>query len=369
MKNEGFAVAVDRNTQRGWFFLCETAITRLCGGSKCFILHFLFFILFIPLLTSCGVDSGKFRIEGRLRNMNVGEFWVYSPDGGIDGIDTIPVREGRFSYETDLRNPATFIVIFPNYSEIPVFGESGTGVTIKGDASHLKEIEVKGTDDNEEMTKLRMTINRSMPPEIPGVVEEFIREHPQSIISNYLVQRYFVFDAKPDFRKAAELLTLMVKAQPANARLEEMQKRLAILRNGQPDSRLPVFSATDVWGRKVTQDQLKSKLNVVAVWASWNFQSTDMMYRLQRDKQKYGSQLGVVAICLDARPQDVKRRLERDTVRWQTVCDGRVWQTPLLATLGLEDVPANLVINDRGVIVERNMKPQDLDDKIKQILK
>ena len=334
-----------------------------------FLPFYFFTFLTLSLLCSCGVDNGKFRIEGRLRNMNVGEFWVYSPDGGIDGIDTIPVREGRFSYETDLRNPATFVVIFPNYSEIPVFGESGKGVTIKGDASHLKEIEVKGTDTNEEMTKLRMNVNRSMPPEIPGVVEAFIREHPQSIISNYLVQRYFIFDAKPDFRKAAELVALMVKAQPANARLEQIQKHLSTLRNGQVDSRLPAFSAKDIYGKKVTQEQLKAKLNVVAVWATWNYQSTDMMFRLQRVKKQYGNQLGVVAVCLDARPQDIRRRIERDSLKWQTVCDGRMWQTPLLATLGLEDVPANLVINDRGVIIERNLKAQDLEDKIKQMLK
>lgn len=321
------------------------------------------------LLCSCGVDNGKFRIEGRLRNMNVGEFWVYSPDGGFDGIDTIPVREGRFSYETELRNPATFVVIFPNYSEIPVFGESGKGVTIKGDASHLKEIVVKGTDVNEEMTKLRMTINRSMPPEIPGVVESFIRENPQSVISNYLVQRYFIFDAKPNFQKASELLALMVKEQPANARLEQMQKHLSKLRHGQVDSRLPSFSATDIHGRKVTQEQLKSKINVVAVWATWSFQSTDMMFRLQRLKKEYGNQLGVVAVCLDARPQDIRRRIERDSLKWQTVCDGRIWETPLLSTLGLEDVPANLVVNDRGIIIERNLKAQDLEDKIKQTLK
>jgi hypothetical protein len=94
-----------------------------------------------------------------------------------------------------------------------------------------------------------------------------------------------------------------------------------------------------------------------------------MMFRLRHAKRQYGSQLGVVAICLDARPQDVKRRLERDSVPWQTVCDGRLWQTPLLAKLGLEDVPANLLVNDRGVIIDRNLKPQDLEDKIKQLLK
>ena len=54
--------------------------------------------LFVLLLflVSCGTENGKFRLEGRLRNINQGEFYVYSPDGAIEGLDTIPVREGRF---------------------------------------------------------------------------------------------------------------------------------------------------------------------------------------------------------------------------------------------------------------------------------
>ena len=36
-------------------------------------------------LTSCGAGNGRFRIEGRFRNLNRGEFYVYSPDGGTTG--------------------------------------------------------------------------------------------------------------------------------------------------------------------------------------------------------------------------------------------------------------------------------------------
>ena len=83
------------------------------------------------LLTACGPGRNSFRIEGRLRHMNQGEFYVYSPDGGIKGIDTIKVHEGRFAYETMLRDPATFIIIFPNFSELAVFGEPGKAAEIK----------------------------------------------------------------------------------------------------------------------------------------------------------------------------------------------------------------------------------------------
>ena len=129
------------------------------------------------ILTACGVDSNRFRLEGRFRNMNQGEFWVYSIDGGIDGVDTVQVRNGRFSYETTLRMPSTFIMVFPNFSELPVFAQPGKTISIKGDVSHLKEIAVGGTDANDDMTKLRMQLNKLMPPDVPGAVEKFIKEN------------------------------------------------------------------------------------------------------------------------------------------------------------------------------------------------
>ena len=145
------------------------------GLLPCYLLTLSLSYLLTFSLVSCGPGGNSFRIEGRLRHMNQGEFYVYSPDGGIKGIDTIKVHEGRFAYETMLRDPATFIIIFPNFSELAVFGEPGKAAEIKGDASHMKEMTVKGTNDNEEMTKIRMEINRLVPPQIPDAVEAFIK--------------------------------------------------------------------------------------------------------------------------------------------------------------------------------------------------
>lgn len=327
------------------------------------------FYLFTLLLLSCGVDSDKFRLEGRLRNIHQGEFWVYSMDGSIDGIDTIPVREGRFSYEIPLRSPSTLIVIFPNYSEQPVFAKPGIEVDIKGDASHLREIAINGTDENEDMTKLRMELNKLMPPEVPKKVEEFIREHLDSEVSIYLLQRYFLQEADGDYKKAQVLVELMAEKQPENGQLIKWKKELKKLRNGGIKSMLPSFTAKDINGRDVSQNDLKKKVNVVSVWASWNYQSTDMQRRLLRLKKDYGDKLGVVSVCLDGRPGDCKRFVERDSLPWKTVCDGKIWETPLLAKFGVADVPSNLVFNDKGSVVARNLTPQKLEEEIKKMLK
>ena len=331
--------------------------------------HFSWILVLSCLLVSCGVDSDRFRMEGRLRNMNMGEFWVYSPDGGLTGIDTIQVRDGRFAYEKPLHDPATLIVIFPNYSEQPIFAEPGAKVTVKGDASHLKEMTIKGTENNEKMTALRMQLNELMPPDVPKKVATYIREHPESGICTYLLQRYFIQSSEPDFKEAKSLTDVLLKHHPENGQLIHLKKQLAAVVGGQVNTPLPKFTATDVKGRQVTEGDFKGRVSVLSVWASWNYQSTDMQRRLKKLKDKHGDKLGVVSICLDARPAECKRITERDSLKWSTICDGKMWQTPLLQKFGIADVPDNVIINSRGSIVARSVPVQKLEEKVNALVK
>ncbi len=321
------------------------------------------------LLTACGTDSGRFRLEGRLRHMNQAQFMIYSPDGAIEGIDTIMVKEGRFSYEADVRDRATFVLIFPNFSEQPIFAESGATVKIKGDASHMKEMTITGTDDNDDMTELRMELNRLMPPEVPKAISTFIRENPASPVSVYLLQRYLVLSPQRDLRLANELIGIMAKANPDNGQVIRLKKQLAVLSKGVVKTKLPKFSATGLKGEKVSENSLKSKANVISAWATWNYQSTEMQRRLKTLKTKYGDKLSIVSVCLDGTPKVCRKTVvERDSLKWPTVCDGKMWQTPMLLKLGIASVPANIVINEKGIITDRNLSPKELDDRIKKML-
>jgi len=331
---------------------------------NCFSLRCLLAVMGLSLLASCGGDSGKFVLEGRLRHMNQAEFWVYSPDGAITGFDTITVSNGRFTYEKELRDPATLVVIFPNFSEQPVFAEPGATVYVKGDASHLKEMTIEGTDDNETMTELRMQLNETAPPDIQKVVAAFIKENLNSPVSIYLLKRYFVLTSTPNYQQARNLAKLMLEQNPESGQLIQLVQELTHVKGAPLKSKLPPFTATDLDGRKVTEKDLKAKLNVLSVWATWNYNSNNMQQRLKTLKERYKDKLGVVSVCIDASPNECRRRIARDSLKWSTVCDGRMWDTPLLATFGLADVPANVVIDDKGIVIERNLQPQRLEDFI-----
>lgn len=161
------------------------------------------------LLASCGTDSHHFSLEGRFLKMNQGQFYVYSPDGAISGIDTIKVQGGRFAYEIPCEEEGTIVIVLPNYSEIPVFVKPGENVDLKADASHIKDIEVTGTKDNERMTEWRKNTSSQSPDGLKKQAEQFIRENPSSIISRWLLRKYFIVTAKPDLKKAKELVKLI----------------------------------------------------------------------------------------------------------------------------------------------------------------
>jgi len=73
-------------------------------------------ILLTLVLVACGTDGHHFEVEGKLTNLNQGEFYVYSPDNVIEGTDTIKVQGGRFSYEIPCEKEGVLIVVFPNFS-------------------------------------------------------------------------------------------------------------------------------------------------------------------------------------------------------------------------------------------------------------
>lgn len=310
------------------------------------------FLLLVLMLISCGTRSGHFKMEGRFLHMNQGELYVYSPDGGIDGLDTIKIEAGRFAYEIPCSKPATLVIIFPNYSVQPIFAESGGSVEVKADASHLKEMEVKGTDDNELMTKFRKQIANSSPPDELKYALQFIKDHPESTVSVYLLNRYLIQTETPDYKQAANLLKILLKEQPGNVTLGRLQRQISGLGTLRVGDKLPNFTAKDINGKLINNATLANQTIIISTWAAWSYESLDFQ-RALNDAVKAGK-IAALGISVDANPKDVRQALKNDDITFPNVCDGKMLSTPLLKTFGLTTVPDNIVVRN-GKIIERGI--------------
>ena len=337
----------------------------------CHMSRYLQCILFFAsalLLLGCKGRSGYFRIEGRFLNMNQGEFYVYSTEDVTDGVDTIRVNGGRFTYETPCEKQATLMLVFPNFSEQPIFAEPGLIVKIKADASHMKEMKVTGSDENDLMTDFRLQIASASPPEVLKYAETFIEDHPESVVSEYILRRYFVNSASPDYAKIHRLIKKMLPLQERNGALVRMNNQVEQWLKTAEGQKISRFTATDIDGGQVSDADISQGVAVVSVWASWRYDSKEQQRKLGQLRRRSGGRLSLLSISLDPSIRDCRKSMESDSITWHTVCDGNMWEGPLVQQLGFSNVPDNIVLNN-GKVVARGLSTGEMTDKIGQLLK
>ena len=359
--------------------------------------------------TSCGTDSRHFRIDGRLLHLNQGEFYVYSPDGTINGLDTIKVQAGRFSYEVACDRPMTLMIVFPNFTEQPVFAQPGKSVDLKGDASHLKEMTVKGTKDNELMNKFREMIHNAAPPEMKKCAQLFVQDHPESRVGAYLVDRYFIHDANPDTKTAVRLVDLMIEKQPDNGYLKRQKRQLTASFVATKGADIPNVLGTTVDGKTIGRVQLtKAPVTVVCALATWKYESMSQFRRIAAYAASQQGRVAVVGVSIDASPSLVRSQLasqigisdsasglafgpssgsssgsasgsssgpasaaaqgsssSRSSSTCYVVCDGKMVESPFFTRLGLTGVPDNIVIKN-GRIAAAHLTDNQLTEFIKE---
>lgn len=326
-------------------------------------------IITIAAITACGTDGHHFRIDGRFLNINRGEFYVYSPDGTIQGIDTINIEGGRFGYEIPCEAEGTIVIVMPNYSQLPIFIRPGKTVDIKADATHIKEIKVTGTEENEKYYEWKKSIDGMSPPQQKQQAEDYIRKNPYSIVSRWLLRSYFIVTTTPDMKKVKQLIPLMQKKGDENAVLSRLTETMGGVASAQPGDPVPQFTAVDIDGNTITSADYRRGKTIVMLWASWNFDGVNMHRMLKRkfkDLAKEGKkQPKVLSLCIDPSIEDTKRSLRFDSISWNIVNDGKMWESPVVKAFGFSNVPDNILI-DNGRIVARHKR---FDDLVKEIEK
>ena len=61
--------------------------------------------------------------------------------------------------------------------------------------------------------------------------------------------------------------------------------------------------------------------------------------------------------------------MDRDSLNWNIICDGRMLDTPILTQLGIADIPYNLLVDHSGKILAVNLGQTQLKERIKKTLK
>lgn len=311
------------------------------------------------------MPRGQLRIRGEYQHLDQADFLIYSMDGGLEWVDTLHIRQGEFEYNAALPQSATYHILYPNNDELVIWAHSGDDVRIDGDAQDLLRVKVTGNEENELYTSFRQQVAEDT-ASVCRTAAAFIRQHPQSPVSIYLLERHFIQRPDPLPQDSVQrLYQVLRKAQPRNNEVALMGGRIQQSYALQKGKAIPEFELLTDDKIKHTLSEYRGKQLLLYFWAGW-IGSTQGSHRVLADTLKTHSKLRAISYSLDVDSLTFNVTRADSTVSIPTYCDYLGFQSPLVKQLGITQIPLAVLIDEKGRITKTS---SDIGKMLKEIPK
>lgn len=276
-------------------------------------------ILFTLLaLASCGGREGELRIKGEIKGLNA-DLTMYSRDGVIQGIDTLHVIKGKIDWTCPYnKEGGSLTIVYPTYSTLTVFCNSGDVIVIEGDAKQLGATKVSGNADNDAYTLLRQKLSSLEDSKKDSLIEEFVNTYPESSVTRMLQ------------------LEKLATRQPLALSIGEM---------------LPEFSVVTRKGDTINNDSLRGKFSLLVFWANWRGGTGTMNTRIRRLRRQAQRPLVCLSYNLDVNSSALDYIERTDSITWHSYNNKNLFMAELPSRLGVRDIPYYVLTDTTNRII------------------
>ena len=321
------------------------------------------------LLMGCGHSRNGFAIEGEMKGMKSGELYIYTPSDPNAPIDTLKIVEGRFKYVGETYDTIPYIILFPNAVEQVVFVSPGKTITYQAATNDLKNYKVRGTDENELMTDFRKDISDANETEAINTARQYILKAPESIVSLYLLDRYFLQSKSPNLTDVSKLIKTLKQFHPTNHLIYSAEGVLThtdIIAEGKQVKNVELMllsrETRKLWNTNSTADY-----TVIFFWASWLRGGYDILFKIRNMERSYRGSCRFVGISLDNQRYRWEELVRRDSVTIEQYCDGLSWSSPIVSQMAVEAIPCYLIVDKSHKVIFKSDDLEKLMERVKKL--
>lgn len=351
--------------------------------------------LALTCMASMGMAQQKCQITGHLDGIDYDSLYVMIIDkayAGQERVDTIALKNGNIDYSLDCDQMRSLYLV-PVKGDLrssmqggamQVFAMPGEKAVISGNTNEYYFSGSKFYEEFNEYDRLTTPINKKMgglqdefrtriasrenpdsvkqdinakyeayQKELDGVAKSFIKAHPSSHVSGYLLASISA-DERSQY---SAMLTDAVKNGPTQPYLKVIEKyeaaekaRQEQEKNVQPDMPAPNFTLNDINGKPLALSSLRGKYVVLDFWGSWCVWCIKGMPKMKEYYEKYKGKFEILGVdCKDTQDK-WKAAVEKHQLPWLHVYNPK--DSDVTTRYAIQGYPTKIVVAPDGKIAK-----------------
>lgn len=319
------------------------------------------------VLFAGSIAAQKVNLGGSTLNPNNGKVYLQKyVNKSFHTIDSAAVVNGQFKFaqRSDLKLPEIYGLSYNSSTANPfdsyiIFLDDGNVNVQLDSVAQFRNTKVTGSREHALFEQLLGQRKQIL---------SLIQENPQSLAALYILYRYYSYRvSSEELRNILSYVDEKYKDTEYVQVLEELASTLEKVGIGE---HVPDFVAYDQAGKEVKSSSLVGNSYVLFdFWASWCPPCRAENPNLVKAYAKYKNKgLSIVSISLDNNVERWQSAYTNDGLSWLQLIDRKAWAGDGVVKFGIRLIPANFLISPEGKIIAHNLKGDDLEQFLKELL-
>jgi peroxiredoxin len=322
--------------------------------------------------------NGKYSFKGTITEPQQGRFSVkYHPNA--DGT-RVPTGRPKNRFTIYLEKGKINIVSIDSFSNVTVKGSTANDEIVKLNAAaksyndkmaelDAKYDELKKVDDKEGMKKIEKEYQALDLEMREKVYAAYVDANPKSPMAVYAARQYAGWDIDP--AKAETVFNKLSASAKKWKSAVALKERIEIAKKTAIGEFAMEFTQNDTLDIPVKLSSFRGKYLLVDFWASWcvpcRQENPNVVKAFHKYKNKGFFILGISLDNPNAKDKWLKA-IRDDQLEWTHVSDLKYWDNEVAKQYGIRSIPQNLLLDPEGKIIAKNLRGDDLDKKLEEVV-